>query len=211
MRLRWRLPVVLTACVVLAQLFALDPLVDVVTGTAPQTARLVYPVFHVVFAPLTLLADWLNGGSRRDLIGFGVWAAVAYVLARLAVRGAPPARRARREAGWALLFVLGLAAFVAWGTWMSRPIPRLAVSDPDLLVLDVHSHTALSHDGRPGFGAARNAAWHARAGFDVAFVTDHNVFGAARAWSGRARAPSCWTERRSRSRGSICWPSASPP
>ena len=182
MRLRWRLPVVLTACVVLAQLFSLDPLVDVATWTAPQSARLSYPVFHVVFAPFTLLADWLNGGSRHDLIGFGAWAGLAYVLVRLAVRRTPPARRAVREAGYALLFVLGLAAFVAWGYWMARPIPRLAVTDPDLLVLDVHSHTALSHDGRPGFGAAQNAAWHARAGFDAAFVTDHNVFGAARAW-----------------------------
>jgi hypothetical protein len=182
MRLRWRLPAVLTACVVLAQLCSLDPLVDVVTWTAPHSARVSYPVFHVVFAPFTLLADWLNGGSRRDLIGFGVWAVVGYVLVRLAVRGAPPSRRAMREVVYAALLVLGLAAFVAWGYWMSRPIPELVAADRDLFVFDDHSHTALSHDGRQGFGAARNAAWHARAGFDAAFVTDHNAFGAARAW-----------------------------
>jgi hypothetical protein len=182
MRLRWRLPVVLTACVVVAQLFALDPLVDVVTWTAPASARLSYPVLHVVFAPLTLLAEWLNGGSRRDLIGFGVWALLAYVLARLAARRTPPARRALREAAYGAGFVLALAAFVAWGYWLPRPIPRLAAADPDVLILDVHSHTAMSHDGRPGFGAAQNAGWHARAGFDAAFVTDHNVFGAAKIW-----------------------------
>ncbi len=182
MRLRWRLPVVLTACVVVAQLFSLSPLVDVVTGTAPASAWLSYPLPHVVFAPFTLAADWLNGGSRRDLIGFGVWAVVAYALVRLAVRRAPPARRALRETGYALLFALALAAFVAWGYWMIRPIPRLVASDGDLVVVDVHSHTALSHDGRRGFGAAQNAAWHARAGFDAAFVTDHNVFGAASIW-----------------------------
>ncbi len=182
MRLRWRLPAVLTACLVVAQFFALDPLVDVVTWTAPATARLAYPAAHIVFAPFTLLADWLNGGSRRDLIGFGVWAVVAYALARLAVRSAPGVRRVGREAAYACLLVVGLATFVAWGYWMPRPIPRLVASESDLVVVDVHSHTALSHDGRRGFGAAASAAWHGRAGFDAAFVTDHNVFGAAKVW-----------------------------
>lgn len=175
MRLRWRLPLALSACVVIAQLFPLSPLVDVVTWSAPVTARLVYPVFHVVFAPFTLLADWLNGGSRRDLIGFAAWLAVAYVLIRLAVRG--PARgRAVREALYAAAILVALGAFVGWGYWLQRPIPRLVATDPGALVLDVHSHTSLSHDGRPSFGAEQNSAWHARAGFDAAFVTDHNVW-----------------------------------
>ena len=182
MRLRWRLPVVLTACVVVAQLLPLSPIVDVVTWTAPSSARLWYPLFHVVFAPFTLLADWLNGGSRRDLSGFGIWVVVAYALARLAVRSTPAPSRGLREAAYAVILLGGLAAFVAWGYWLPRPIPRLVATDPDVLVLDVHSHTAISHDGRKGFGAAQNAAWHARAGFDAAFITDHNVFGAAKIW-----------------------------
>jgi hypothetical protein len=182
MRLRWRLPAALSACVVVAQLFPLSPLLDVVTWTAPASARVSYPVSHLVLAPLTLLADWLNGGSRRDLVAFPVWAALLYVLARLAVRRTPGRRRAPRELGYASLALLGLAAFVGWGYWLRRPIPRLVATSPDLLVLDVHSHTASSHDGRRGFGAAQNAWWHARAGFDAAFVTDHNTFGAATAW-----------------------------
>jgi hypothetical protein len=181
MRLRWRLPAVLSACVVVAQLLSLNPLVDVVSWSAPPSARVVYPAFHVALAPLTLLADWLNGGSRRDLADFAVWAVLVYVLGRLVAR-APAHRRALREIVVAVAALLALAAFVGWGYWLRRPIPRLVVADSDLLVLDVHSHTALSHDGRRGFGAAQNAAWHARAGFDVAFITDHNVFGAAKAW-----------------------------
>ncbi|HXY68252.1 MAG TPA: hypothetical protein VEH62_02310 [Gemmatimonadales bacterium] len=188
MRLPWRVPLALTACVVLAQAFALPPLIDVVAWTPPATARLAYPAGHVVLAPLTLLADWLNGGSRRDLIGFALWSIVAYALVRLAVsRGATAGRAWRREMLGAAAFLLALAAFAGWGYWLPRPIPRLVAASADDLVLDVHSHTALSHDGRPGFGAAQNAAWHARAGFDVAFVTDHNAAGAARAW--RAEAP----------------------
>ena len=186
MRLRWRLPLALSACVIIAQLFPLSPLVDVVAWSAPTSARLTYPLLHVVFAPFTLLADWLNGGSRRELIGFSAWIMVAYVLIRLAARS--PARgRAARESLYAAALLVALGTFVGWGYWLQRPIPRLIATDPDALVLDVHSHTALSHDGRRGFGAAQNAAWHARAGFDAAFVTDHNVFGAARAW--RTAAP----------------------
>src|SRR6185295_3220010 len=64
----------------------------------------------------------------------------------------------------------------------SRPIGRLVAADSNLIIFDVHSHTAASHDGRPGFGAAASAAWHARAGFDAAFVTDHNVCCEARQW-----------------------------
>ena len=192
MRLRWRLPAALSACVVVAQLWPLSPVVDVVTWKPPASARLVYPFWHVVLAPLTLLADWLNGGSTRDLIGFGVWALVAYVLVRLAVRrpaatGGEEAghhgwARAAREAVYAALFVAALAAYLAWGYWLPRPIPRLVATDPADLIFDPHSHTALSHDGRPGFGPAQNAAWHRRAGFDAAFVTDHNVCCAARSW-----------------------------
>jgi hypothetical protein len=181
MRPRWRWPLVLSACVVVAQVFSLDPLVDVVTWTAPASARVAYPISHVLLAPFTLLADWLNGGSRHDLIGFAVWAGVAYTLTRLAARRGPP-RRPLRETLYAAALLVALGGFVGWGYWLQRPIPRLATTDADDLVLDVHSHTAMSHDGRRGFGAAQSARWHARAGFDAAFITDHNVAGPAKAW-----------------------------
>jgi hypothetical protein len=46
-------------------------------------------------------------------------------------------------------------------------------------VVDFHSHTNLSHDVKgtlmAGFSAAANRRWHARAGFDAVFLTDHDV------------------------------------
>jgi hypothetical protein len=46
-------------------------------------------------------------------------------------------------------------------------------------VVDFHSHTYLSHDVRGtlmrGFDAESNRRWHARAGFDAVFITDHNT------------------------------------
>jgi hypothetical protein len=189
MRIRWRVPALLSACVVLGQILSLNPLFDLVAGASPTDVHVSYPLGHVLLAPLTLLADWLNGSPARELKGFVAWAVATYVFVRLAREGERRSRAerlrgwrlARREAGAALLGVAVLALYVAWGALAQRPIPRLATTDPGLLVFDPHSHTAASHDGRPGFDVAANAAWHARAGFDAAFVTDHNTARAARA------------------------------
>jgi hypothetical protein len=188
MPIRWRLPLLLSACVVLGQLLGLAPLLDVVAGAPPSDVRVAYPLGHVLLAPLTLLADWLNGSPARELKTFVVWLVALFVFVRLARFGGRATEGAHRS-GWslvrqeavaALLGVAALAAYVTWGALASRPIPRLTSADPDLLVFDVHSHTAASHDGRAGFDVAANAAWHTRAGFGAAFVTDHNTARAIR-------------------------------
>jgi hypothetical protein len=55
----------------------------------------------------------------------------------------------------------------------------VAGTDPGDIVVDFHSHTNVSHDVRDtwmrGFDTEANRRWHARAGFDAAFITDHNV------------------------------------
>jgi hypothetical protein len=178
---RWRVPLILSAIVVVAQVVPTSPLVEVVTSATPVDVHLTWPLTHIAFAPFTLLADWLNGGSTADLIGFAVWAVLAYVGSRLLLTDARMHGRTVREAGYGVVFLLAVGAFIAWGTLAPRPIPRLVASDSSLIIFDIHSHTSLSHDGRKGFDAAANAAWHARAGFDAAFVTDHNVFAPGRA------------------------------
>ena len=183
MRVRWRLPLLLSACVVLGQILSIHPLVDVAAGSPPADVSVAYPLGHVLLAPLTLLADWLNGSPARELKGFVVWLVVLFAFARLACLGGRAAvgdrpsawALARREAGAALLGVAALALYVAWGALAPRPIPRLTTASSDLLVFDVHSHTAASHDGRAGFDLAVNAAWHLRAGFGATFITDHNT------------------------------------
>lgn len=182
---RWGVPLAFSAGILLAQIVRTAALVDVVTGEAPAGVHLAYPALHVVLAPLTLLADWLNGGSTGDFIGFAFWAIAVFVLARFLLTGhaaAPTRRRAVRELVFGASFLLLCGLFIWWGARWNRPIPWLASSDPVLIIFDVHSHTSASHDGRPRFGAVANARWHARAGFDAAFVTDHNVVGAARQW-----------------------------
>jgi hypothetical protein len=56
---------------------------------------------------------------------------------------------------------------------------RLAGASADEAVVDFHTHTRASHDVggtlMDGYDAAANLAWHHRAGFDAAFLTDHNT------------------------------------
>jgi len=178
---RWAIPLALSILVLLCQIWPASPVFDVASLKPPLGVTLTYPWTHVAFAPLTLLADWLNAGSRQDLKDFLVWCVLVYALARLLAsvrRDTNPAR----EAGLAALFAGCVLLFFVWGAFAGRPIPRLVAGGGDTLVYDVHSHTAASHDGRRGFGAEQNARWHAAAGFGAAFVTDHNVWGAARMW-----------------------------
>jgi hypothetical protein len=185
---RWRLPLLLSACVVLGQILSLNPLLDVVAGAPPGDVRLAYPLGHVLLAPLTLLADWLNGSPARELKTFAAWLALVFLLVRLARGGGHSAEsrrwpgwaRVRREAGAALAGLAALALYVAWGALAPRPIPSLTADGADVLIFDVHSHTAASHDGRAGFDVTANAAWHTRAGFAAAFITDHNTARAIR-------------------------------
>lgn len=78
----------------------------------------------------------------------------------------------------ALALVL-FAGFVILGMLWHRPMLSLAGTKRDDLVVDFHSHTNASHDvggtWMRGFDAEANRRWHARAGFDAVFITDHNV------------------------------------
>jgi hypothetical protein len=77
------------------------------------------------------------------------------------------------------LFVGGVLVFYAVGAVIPRPMAALRVADPDVVVVDFHSHTLSSHDGRGSFTAERNRAWHRDSGYHVAFITDHDSVRAA--------------------------------
>ena len=56
---------------------------------------------------------------------------------------------------------------------------RLISADPNVLLIDFHSHTQFSHDGRPSFSPEANMRWHERQGYNASFITDHNLVDAA--------------------------------
>jgi hypothetical protein len=95
--------------------------------------------------------------------------------------------RAAVELGATVALLAAVLGFYAFGALGPRPMAALSVYASDVVVVDFHSHTGSSHDGRKSFTAERNRAWHREAGFHVAYITDHDSIRAA--FEGAARNP----------------------
>jgi hypothetical protein len=84
-----------------------------------------------------------------------------------------------REPGVLAASLSLLLIFLLAGALWHRPMLSLSSTAPGDRVVDFHSHTNASHDVAgtlmQGFDVDANLRWHARAGFDAAFITDHNV------------------------------------
>jgi hypothetical protein len=154
--------------ILIATTFAHAPLRDATTREAATGVRLVLPGVYVPFAPLFDVLDAIAGLSLHAhyaLIGWVLVIAVAWprgvgidVLRRLARAG---------------VAVVGLAVLYGGCMLLPRPTAHIVATDRDLVVIDFHSHTRASHDGRQSFTVARNRAWHREGGFNVAYITDH--------------------------------------
>ena len=99
-----------------------------------------FPVWHLIFTPFCSTADYLTLLSLKQAELF-----CAYLFILLFVLLAM--RRALIGIG---LFMV----YVAWAILVPRPMGRLMAQDPDILLIDFHSHTQYSHDGRPSFTPA---------------------------------------------------------
>lgn len=182
-----RVPLILVAvstAILGSSLFATAPLNDAATGTAAGDARLALPFLYEVFAPICDTLDALSLFSERQHVAFIATCALVYTIFRWR-RGAPGAARWSRfgkECALATLAFLLLVGVYAAGTMLPRPTARLEMASPSAVVVDFHSHTAFSWDGRAAFTPLENRRWHEEAGFDVAYITDHGSFkGAAEA------------------------------
>lgn len=172
----------ITALVLLGALFPLSPVREVVSGRPLEGVRLEVGPPYLALAPLFHVWDHLSvlplsthvAVLLTGVLLFGAWR----VLRRRTRRGI--AARAAVELGAGAAGLVGLLAFYAAGALLPRPMAALKVDDPDLLVVDLHSHTEHSHDGRRGFTAEHNREWHASAGFHAVLVTDHYTWGGYR-------------------------------
>jgi hypothetical protein len=183
-------PLVLTVLLAGARVLATPALTDPVSGPVPSTVHLKIPWLYLAFAPLFTLWDGASMLSMSRLQGLLAGLALLYLL----WRAIPLVRRSRnaswlREGRTLVTSVALFAVFLVGGAMWHRPMLALAGVGPDELVVDFHSHTNASHDVRgtwmSGFDAEANRRWHARAGFDAEFITDHNtVAGRAAAVSG---------------------------
>ncbi|MGD8322400.1 MAG: hypothetical protein PVJ02_18250, partial [Gemmatimonadota bacterium] len=157
--------------------------VSVLSGEPVPGVSLHHSPVYLLLAPLCGIMDYLSLLTvRQHLMVLGLsWFLFLLWRARRASRTlvAHPWRTLVREGGMIVAFLACLVAFYGFGILGPRPMARLVVDDPDVVVVDFHSHTESSHDGRSGFSAERNRAWHRDAGFDVAYVTDHDSIRAA--------------------------------
>ena len=167
---RYLVGVALGTAVLTAAFVPLPVLVDAVTGSPAADAELSLPLSYVVTAPVSNLLDALTQLSMDRAVSLLIVWVVALVVIGVVRPGSRARRIVRALVGAAIPFLLALAA-----VFLPRPVPRLVTSDSDVNVLDFHSHTAASHDGRHGWTPERVAAWHAAQGFDAAYITDHNV------------------------------------
>lgn len=174
----WSVPLLFSGVVLLAQFFQVPPLQDAATGAYPTEYSLSHGWASVLFAPFYALADLWTFNSVRQHKAWAVWLFVLYGLWRLPRFGFLSRVRGRnswlREAGFLAGMIGCMAAWLAYVALFPRRPPQFVVQDPDLVVLDFHSHTERSHDGRPGLDVTRSARWHSRNGFHAAFITDHN-------------------------------------
>ena len=162
----------LAALLLLTAAVSLPPLMDAVTGAAPD-ADLTRPLAYVVFAPLSDTFDALTflslGRAQALLITWALGLAAWGALRRGTVR-----ERVRRGLIGPVLVLLTAVSTVL----LPRPVPALVSADSAATVIDYHAHTDASHDGRTilgGWDVQDLARWHAVQGFGASYVTDHNI------------------------------------
>ena len=182
--IRGATPWVLTLVLLASRVSVVPPLSDPLGGHLPDSLRLSVPTLYLLLAPLFTLWDGISMLSMSRLHGFLVGLAGLYLIGRIVrhIRMRPPLKSWRtwgREIGFLLLSLGGLLAFIVTGAVWHRPMLSLTGVPWGYQVADFHSHTAASHDvgdtWMSGYDLAANLRWHGRAGFNVVFITDHNV------------------------------------
>jgi hypothetical protein len=181
-------PIALTLVLLAARLAAAPALSDPVSGTPPGSLTLNVPVLYLVLAPLFTMWDGISMLSMTRLKGFLAGLLILYLAwrilhwVRLRRRGPRQGRRAGRwlrELGVLVASITLLLLFLLAGAVWHRPMLSLTGTSAGERVVDFHSHTNVSHDVAgtlmKDFDIDANLRWHARAGFDAAFITDHNV------------------------------------
>jgi hypothetical protein len=177
--------VALTLTLLASRLAEAPALSDPVAGAAPASLHLSVPGLYLALAPAFTLWDGISMLSLSRLKGFLAGLVVLYLIWRVSRHGLGR-QRARspgllwlRELAVLVLSIGVLLGFLVAGALWHRPMLSLAGVPPDARVVDFHSHTNASHDVRGtwmrGFDAEANRRWHGRAGFNVAFLTDHNT------------------------------------
>lgn len=167
----------------MAGAFAAAPVVDAVTGEVVSDVSFRLSPGYLALAPAMGVLDHLSLLTDRQHVAVLLGIAVTYLSVRVTGRvlRRSPGKSLVREAGLGGAVVLAVLAVYAFGVLGMRPMVALESHDPDVVIVDFHTHTDSSHDGRPGFDADARREWHRSAGFDLAYLSDHDNLDAAAA------------------------------
>jgi hypothetical protein len=178
-RHRVSLALAISVILLLAQLASVPALSDPVAGAAPASLHLETPWLYFVLAPVFTLWDGVSLLSMSRLEGFLLGLVAMYLVWRVVAMWQAGRFSWLQELRALALSVVLFGGFVILGMLWHRPMLSLAGVEPGDIVVDFHSHNNVSHDVQDtwlrGFDAEANRRWHARAGFDAAFITDHNT------------------------------------
>ena len=186
------LPVVallVIALLALSAAWAIDPIRDAATGGAVPEATLDRSAGYLLIAPISAILDTLTLMTVRQhvalvatlVLGWTLWWWWSRRAMDLAVA---PGRRAVRIAARVGIALAGLIGLYAVAVMVPRPMAQLRTEAPAIMAVDFHAHTKYSHDGRWNWEAEDVRRWHRKAGFDVAYVSDHRTFeGAREGWA----------------------------
>jgi hypothetical protein len=173
---------ILSALLILARIAAVPALADPTGAPVAAALHLRAPALYLLLAPLFSIWDGITLLSLERLKGFLWGSALLYLVWRVVAArqtNLQILRAIQQEAVVLALSIAGFVLFVLAGLLWHRPMLALAGVEPDDMVVDLHSHTNVSHDVRGtlmrGYDLEASRRWHARAGFDAFFVTDHNT------------------------------------
>lgn len=184
-----------TLALAAARVFGTPAISDPTGAALPAGLHLHFPALNLLLAPLFDSWDGISMLGMRQLRAFFIWSAVGMVVWRVTRAGA---RRSgartlggsrapeRLSVGASLLRetfliiggIVALGLFGLIGLVWHRPMVSIAGVPYGSVVVDLHTHTNVSHDVQGtlmnGFDAEAARRWHRRGGFDAFFITDHN-------------------------------------
>jgi hypothetical protein len=185
-RLPW-FALAVTLLILASALVAVSPIRDAATLEPIGEADLVFSPAYLAGSPFFDTLDTLSLLTVAQHIALLLTVIVGYAAWRVWRRrhkahrhdvsdGSRLRRPLLREVAFAAAMLLGLVVVYAVGAVVPRPMAALAVRDLDVVIVDVHSHTKYSHDGRSGWEAADVREWHAASGYNAAYITDHRNY-----------------------------------
>lgn len=169
-RIPWA-ALLISIVVVLTSAFAVAPVWDAATHGEVSEVYLTRPFGYVALAPLSNVLDMLTLLSARQHLALVVGLIVLFAAWR-ALRAYLGATRRQHGIATAVFLLVVIVIYAATAV-LPRPMAALVTDNANIARIDFHSHTAASHDGRPGWSAESDREWHRSGGYDVVYVTDH--------------------------------------